>query len=82
MTPAPRHEPPYPGSDLLAYRVGEAERDVAAMKPHVEKVPVIEERLATLSERVAALTRVGWSIVAALILLTVSVLIAGVGIPQ
>lgn len=46
------------------------------MEERVEHVPVLEERIAQLTERMAAVTRALWTVAGGLVLLVISVLIA------
>ena len=60
----------------LAWRMDALEQDMRAVKESTRTLPVLEERVKTLTERLEAIQRVLWTIAGGLVLLVVSVLVA------
>lgn len=67
---------PEPRRGELSWRMDALEADVRAVKETTRVLPVLEERVKTLTERLEAIQRVLWTIAGGLVLLVVSVLIA------
>ena len=67
---------PEPRRGELSWRMDSLENEMRAVKESTRTLPVLEERVRTLTERLEAIQRVLWTIAGGLVLLVVSVLIA------
>lgn len=67
---------PGPRNGELAWRSDDHERRLKIVEERTDHVPVLEERIAQLTERMAAVTRALWTVAGGLVLLVVSVLFA------
>lgn len=73
-------DPDQPRAGQTGWRLDALESDMRTVKESVRTLPVLEERVKTLTERLEAIQRVLWTIAGGLVLLVVSVLFAAASI--